>query len=48
MFTHLPFNQGHSKLSPMNFRPAYPMVPMTMAMRMMRMEMFYCAEWKAR
>ena len=49
---------GHSKLLPMNTRPAYPMVTtlapyasagVTMAMRsIMRMEMFCHAEWKAR
>jgi hypothetical protein len=32
----------------MNFKPAFPMVPMTMAMRMMRMELYTRAEWKAR
>ncbi len=46
---YLPFDQGHSKLSLMNFKPAYPMVLITMAMRsMMRMEMSPCAKWKAR
>ena len=46
--TLLPSNKGHSKLPSMKHKPAYPMVTMTMAMRMMRMEMFCCAEWKAR
>jgi hypothetical protein len=40
--------QERPKIPHMNFKPAYPMVPMTMAMRMMRMEMFCCAKWKAR
>ena len=32
----------------MKFTSAFPMVPMTMAMRsMMRMEMSPCAKWKA-
>jgi hypothetical protein len=39
---------GHSKLHAMNTRPTFPMVLITMAMRMMRMEMFCRAEWKAR
>jgi hypothetical protein len=32
----------------MQFKSAFPMVPMTMLMSPMQMEMFNCAEWKAR
>jgi hypothetical protein len=32
----------------MKYESAFPMVAMTMAMRMMQMEMFCLANWKAR
>ena len=44
---HLPSNRGHSKLLAMNYKPDFPMVTMTMAMRLY-MEMFCCAKRKSR
>lgn len=41
----LPSATGHSKLGAMNFKPAFPMVLMTMAMQM---AMSCCAEWNVR
>ena len=32
----------------MKYTSAFPMVPMTMAMRIMQMEMSPCVKWKAR